>query len=85
MVVSIFASSSDVFLDKLGDVLLELETSSSTVRSEYAVLEQVLGLSKLSNLFSVLAFMVGSTGVAGMSLRAGPVTDGKTEELLLDP
>ena len=55
------------------------------MRSEYAVLEQVLGLSKLSNLFSMLAFMVGSTGVAGISLRAGPVTDGKTEELLLDP
>ena len=52
------------------------------------MLEQVLGLSKLSNLFSMLEFIVGSTGVAGISLRAGPlgpVTDGKTEELLLDP
>ena len=91
IVVSIFLSRREVGLDKLGDVLLELETSSSTVRSEKAVLEPVLGFSKLSSLFSVLEFMLGSTGVAGISLRAGPVTGqpgltgGKTEELLLDP
>ena len=61
------------------------------MRSETAVLEQVLGLSKLSSLSNVLVVMLGSTGVAGISLRAGPVCGqlplaaAKTEELLLDP
>ena len=49
----------------------------------------MLGFSRLSNLFIMLVFMLGSTGVAGISLRAGPATGqlglaaGRAEELLL--
>ena len=60
------------FLVSSGDVLLELVTSSSTVWSENTVLEQLLGFSKLSILSVMLVFMLGSTGVAGISRRAGP-------------